>query len=1481
MTVKATYNGLTFEFPDGTPDEAIYSHIQNQAAQGNKDYRNQGDSPIVGEDPIPEQSWGLYNEGQGGSIWETAKARVGAQAQAMLTSAIENDPELSRYSVNKLKTNYDKWESESGKLGVVGNVAAGVTAAGVPIAAGVVNPALGMAAMGAQSTGDALLAQYEQGQDLDFGRAANAGMSAGAVDMALGGAGKFLAKPGAGLVNRAQNFAKEVLAEDVTSNVAAQVFENMASGRDWNQDTDVAALMGGAAGAGIRGSMSGLNKALNIPFNKSGERAVSDTVDLDNTPGPKPVDGFKGDYIENSNAIQGLRDNIMNMSDPNEITKGMNALNNQLEAGNHLDATVRVAKALQKDNAHIIDSIYDADIELPNGEIFNVGVDGLGLDKTKMKKTREDMVNSIQTPFIHSGIRATEKAVTGEAFNAKSQEDGRRILKNAKGFMDANRSDIKKQLEIAKQSDAPKETQALWNRAFNSYNELIESLTSMDKESGATNTMHTAKLLSRDFNDAMTRLGKTDMVRDMNGQTGNMNVLADFTGINVITQGMRKQNYQFNQGRPDPTTGVKKFAPLTALAASAPLAYLASPLVAAGAAGVASANEIRKMARRRKAGKSVEKAKSRLDDLIPEESMTSTLNNGGSPADVAAAAKADLETQGIHVPENEIQAEVTQAQKEATEAPVSPVQATPARSKPEAKTRPAPRPKAIEEPTVEPVVEAPAPKPEAKVAAAPKESRKAKRDKAKAERAEKRQAEQARIAAELQEKILSDRAGRRATKSPTQKVEEPVVEAPVKVEEPTPVVEAPKPKAKVAKTPKQKESIDTVVTEPEVKVEEPTVEATPKPEAKAAKTPKQKEVEQESAPEVETKSPLGKVKPNRRPIQKEEPVVEPTKVEEPTVEEKVEVAPTKPRVDAKTVAAPIQKKADESWPIGRRHKDPEGYQAHVQAVQDLKTFRKLIEGNEHYSKDEMAEFINDSGGIEKFLAAAKEAEDKPASYLNKRIRERKILAQQEAAKKVQEMKAIIEAQKAKEVSAKKEAEADKPKPASQKELDEQRRADDIKEFEGEMEARGIDEQDAVVVRESLKAGSSIKNARILAQRLHKERKQRMEQDIKDSNENIKEQNKILEAQGQRSQIDEYLRDIGGEDVPAVNEMISKVFKHAKGKVSDAKVKKLLDDIDSYFDSELKRYEALRRNVSDKDPRAPEYEAAGLINQNAQKALRANRAEVDAKYKDAQRNLSEEAVALQKAQSEYDRLFRDADTRDANLEIVSRQKEEMKEELRNAKVDDAAIDDHIKRTFYKRDATPLNPRELRKNMLDFFDAQAKSRETRIEKKKRGVDAAIKEADSNTLIEMSQNLVTDPDFVVADDLGSSENFVAMAKSLREAMEKKGLGKEATRLEAMNTAILDGLENKAKYPDNPELWVSADPFLTISRSFGNQTSHYQGNLGISIKLMVTGNKEGLKGFGTLKRSEMIAQQKKLDGEKQGALITDGVPDVVLKTK
>lgn len=1419
-------------------------------------------APSYGQ-PVEEDSSIL------GTAWEKMKL----QAEGFIAANVEN-PELSNYARNRYISQYNDWKSEHEKLGGVGQFTSDVVAATPAIGAFLSTPvtglgglAAGSALSGVQATGDALIGQYEEGQDFDFGSAAAAGGATAVTDLALAGAGSKLggiaarkmATPGAvGMQKAVQAVAPaavDIGVADSASAAASQVYQNLAAGRGWDDNIGMAALVGAGAGGAIRGATKGFNgisENLGLPFNKGGENAITKATSIQRESGMEPNSEFANSFIDAENAAAGVKQRIddMDIDDPN-LGKALEEYNTLSNAKSVDAAMAELGEIIP--SLHLTTKGYDINFKDFSGNERNLGRDVLGMTQNMMDDAATN-TSKVSKSMLQTTVNARKEGITAEAFKQKLHDTYNKKFQEGRGNFGDNIFDLSERIEVAKRSGADNiELQRLQDLKddLTTYKSLVEK--SMGAPSKAEDVHGRIQHIASRIRENAIRTGEAQNLKSFTGKKGDFDPARDFLIFKGLHDSALAQDPSFVYGTADP---------LAAPASSKdfnPFNIISKP------AGKVFGYPVRQY-RRTKARQNLKAAHDLAGQIQvkrPAQRAEEALAAGDGPAAAAASADA-LADIGIVIPKTEkgvdqapatsVVEQVPQGMPEiAPEAPVTPVEPVAPKPKPEAKTRKAPAPKAVEEP----VVEAPAPKEKAKAKSRTKPEQKVAEVKEEGPSPEAVEKAKAELAAALQSAVQSGakRGEPVQAKSRTAPKEKEVAPEPVVVEE-APQKSPAEPLARKEPTRSQKEA------EPVEVVTEPVVE-TPKPkaEAKAARTPKKKEVVEEAKPVQEAtqeapQEPLGRKTPERK-ASEPEPVESVTETPEPKVEPKEETPKEKPY--AKMIREPLEKIVDQPIRAGVA-KSNELIAARRSAQRDLRDIHELEQKFKDNTPEDIARVIHESGGMGQFREAAKANGQNINQQMKSRLSDLEGLRKREAAAKTREMKELLV--KKSEVSTPKVDEAAVAKKAQ-------------REFDGEMEARGYHAGDMEQVNKAISEGMSHKNARILAQRLNAERKVTLKEEAKAQAETLKDANAVLKNQGKRNQVNEYLKGMDIEGDKEITKMINGVFKHRSDEIKPKEMQSLLNKIDRHLETQLDEYNALMKAGGKADPRYPEWNDIANSLRTSVSDLKRNRAQVDQSYSKASKEASEAATAHAQAMKEYDKLFDQANTRDANANKVVKQKDELVRDLEDKGFTTEEAEAFAAESFFKRETTPMNEREMQRTINKFVDQKAKAMESDIEAKAKTVKEKVAEADDATLVEMAEEVAEEIQFSPKMDAHADE--VAMVKAISEEMGKRD-NKLAGRYKSFVDAVMQGVENRTKYPENPELWTSANSLQEIQKSFGSGTSSYAGRMGVALKLALTGSKEGVKGFGTLDKQVINSRIKKMTSSEEGKFLT-GMDDLIVK--
>lgn len=779
-----------------------------------------------GAQPASEYSgYGLYNADDG-SIMDTMKSKWAAIEDSILAEAA--NPDLSNYARKRLTSSLEQYKQDSSKLGMAGNLAASAPGIAATIGAGIVNPWAGGAVAASIGTAEASLAQAQEGgmENLNLGSALGAGLASGAVDAAMGGFGNLAraALPAAKPLARIGMNATE----DVTSNVAAQAFENLAAGKEWDRDLGEAAVMGAGVGAGLRGSLAGLNKVRGTMVNKGGEQAIKDIEGFKRENGFTPNQTFADEAFGYQNQYADVQESLLNARTPEEIATSVDAMVNMSAQGGGAAADVLAMKMAKEHNLELLDSSFDIDSQRGlsrDSELYNLG-EAMGLSKKEMMKAGEASEYARESRF---GMKkAKEGGLVKEADREKFQADYKRVSGIMEGSYSNNVGIVDELLGIAKHDPNITSTErtklAELRSDLSALRRDMESYTGNKKTDVSSDIQISAK---RALKNA-AELGVLDKLQGIDGKAGSFDPVTGIMAIDSLERMGRARMPSVHQGAPNKFKNKFLGSGPAGNAIDAALVFSGNvPAAIARRAGAVVADEI---GAKRSQGRLKKAKQVGTDRLVGVQRAMDARRDAalkaGDMKGAADAAKADLEASDISMKSvlDEQPSVVDQVlNPEPVQAPVSaPVD----RSAPLQPRTPRMREEAVQEPVApvvepEPVVEVPAPKTEPVPARKPtrKEKKAAKMEEAKA------------------------KAKPEMAKQPAKpKVEEPV--EPVKVEEPE-VVTVPEPEVEAPKAPKS-DSKDMAAKPKQPIKEEP--EVSPEASEAPSEAPKASSVDLVRAP---------------------------------------------------------------------------------------------------------------------------------------------------------------------------------------------------------------------------------------------------------------------------------------------------------------------------------------------------------------------------------------------------------------------------------------------------------------------------------------------------------------------------------------------------------------------------------------------------------------------------------------------------------
>lgn len=1472
MSVTATFGGQTYTFPDGTSDEDIYKALNDSVGRyGTNNPEGYESNPLLSQE-TKDNYWGIYKEGQDGSILDTAGKNLSSMVENVIAANIE-DPTLSNYARRRAKAANAEYQKESAKLGVAGNVISGAAAYAPIIAGGVagslINPVAGAAALGTLGGGaayaDALREQQNTLGEYDNEDAALAGIATGAADVALMGLGSRL-RGGAQIIGKALPVASPTravaaaLTEDVGSSAAGTVFSNMASGKPWNENLGEAALIGGTAGAGVRGSLHGLSKALELPLNSRGEKAINDSVEVNNwTGGRKPSETLQRDYAEYENTLGGLQERLANSSDPAESKEISDALSNASEDYSHISAISKMTKLLKDGKAHLIDSFYDIDIPTKDGS-FNVGVDGLGLTKDEMLRSREIIGES--KPTMTSNRKAKEEGITSDSFNEKAQDAGSKILKDARGKINQNKVLIEQAYRKAHQADPSSQTTKNLKDLLGIYSGYTKDIHAADSGTKSVDTLFGAQVASRNIIDLATKTGLYRDMVDVTGQKGALDPLGDYKAILGIADGLLSQDKRFRQGIHDPTGETskslklaEKYGPGGGIAGAGLVgAGLIHPAVLPIAtAGLAIHEGIGRF-KQSKGRKAIESAQANLANLaaiprtkkaVGDAKVKAGVDSGNMELASRGAAES-IEAQGFKPiepisdqaksKEAVIDDAATAVKVEAIPEVVSNVR------QPSPLPRKQPVVKAVEEPAAIPVEEIPAVQSNVTpIQPKPKKSRKQTREERRSQRTEPVMEQPVVEAVPEVSPIARTSAveGARAPTKPTPKVEEQtapeVTTEPVETHTRSALPKPPRESSRARK--KRIREENKAAEKARVKEETPVVEEIPVKETpqrtsatEQARKPTKPETKVEEAPVVEstTEAPITRSKATEmaeKPTTptKEESAPEATTealkaTEETKVVEEVETPKETKKSSIEMVRKPLEKKVEELSSVPLKNRSVDLVMRLDEAKKDLNLITSITDKLANRFKiphEKIAGYIEDMGGFEAAKKANRDAQHKDANlqqFIGNYVRDR-----QEASSKIAK-------ESLKNVGDKIQEKVDSRKP---KVSDEEAKNAKVDFAKKQLEAAGFSP-------EIIKAASDkYDDPRLItthARALEKERLAGIKSDLEDSKKKSKE---AVDKVNSKEHIREYLDGMKVSGDPELEGLFEKVFKHRGDKpITDNQRITLLNKIDEYLNNQKVAYEGLvKKGGAD----TPEHKAKAATYASMQKTLQDNIKKVDAERAEAKAALAKSVKEQEDLEKMYDKMFVEGEKRAKiveNKRELGNQIEDMIDSLKALGAPDNYIQKYVHNAFIKHE-TALKPEQLNKIRAKAVNDLIEENKKVTKELKKEIAPEIKKLDDDQLEKASTSHMLNIDSVKST---TDPKYDAVTEVIEEELSSRGMRDVAEELKTFRDILQKAEERKQLLPgeENKDYWLSAEDFAALQDKINKGSgSSYMGNLGVKLRL------------------------------------------------
>lgn len=699
MAVSANFGGKTYSFPDGTTDDQIYQYLnqnvspqmggENGVAVQAQDKALDAQAQALGQqsqdpsqsnyqtrqDQSQDQGWGFGEGGFMGALKAGGEALLAntrhgyaslaaqqSQQEAANPQMFQNpedakkqslqDAQASRYAARSAEQAASAATAEEAKLGTAGHLVSGAVQYAPAMAAGMVNPYLGAAAMGGATEEDILKQQYEQQGKYNDSQAELGGAVAAGLDLATGGLAGKLATPTSGLIRK----GAAAVAHDVANAESYNTGTNVGMGRDLLENAGEAAVQGATAGLAMRGTMKGLSAAHGIKLNEGGQQAIAKVQQVEQM-GNKVSPRIR-DNTEEYHNLQGdfqQRQKNGDVDDHDIAGATSLAVNGGGDAA-LTDAYVGMADAGVPMTKAALDFNYTPDLGGANKDVRHAAEE-LGSSKREAMETLSKNMEA-RPSYGERGQQARENGLTWQTHAAKVQEAGQRHLNTMLGHFDTNISYIERQIREGEMNGETRDRL----RQYGELGKSLRALKSIANNYGSTNKANMARVLEDESENAMrlaNQLGESQNLVNFQGKTGGYNPAHDVRVVDMTENMLRSEYPSFHSGTPTatiekpgiPTHGLTPGEFAMGLTMT-PLAPVAKRIIKLGREELSARKSSKTMAA------NIESTKAAAQEFAglrnPKPAAEAKMNEGLAKGDVTGAAtgaEEGLNASGIQVPE--------------------------------------------------------------------------------------------------------------------------------------------------------------------------------------------------------------------------------------------------------------------------------------------------------------------------------------------------------------------------------------------------------------------------------------------------------------------------------------------------------------------------------------------------------------------------------------------------------------------------------------------------------------------------------------------------------------------------------------------------------------------------------------------------------------------------------------------------------------
>jgi|AKZA01.1.fsa_nt_gi hypothetical protein len=593
--------------------------------------------------PQEGRSWGLYNQ-EDGSIMDAIGSGLTRLGRATAAGFVPSgDDDMSDYAISRARIASQENKQDMDKLGYAGQVAAGAATYAPVIAAGLANPVAGAAMMGSATTADALASQIDNNQDVNLDDAIGAGIVSAGADLATMGVaskGMDIAKTLTSPLRRGAAGTAVQAAQGASSNAASQVAVNLASGRPWNEGLEEAAGIGAVAGGGLHASLAGLNYRTGTPKNQGGQKAIEDQVKFETKSGIQPSNDYRNQVYEYGNKRHEYDTDIDNID-----IDDLKTLDTAVKAKVGLSMENGTATAVQ-DAAKVYEKF-----KFPNTiNIWDISA-GHGIASPETGNIARDWFKATPQELSDAGesITRARQTMTGRAKAREAGEFDTAFSEKLKNSYDEAQTDMYNRAKSnhnlietirANSRDAErgmKDNLTDLSRSLDSYQKMVR-----DANNGHAPDLDTLRRTSEDIERLSKLTGTRDQLKSLIGDSERFDPVSNLQTALIVAKGTKKLDTSIQNANPN-SMKVSSAAGNMIDAASVATGQFWIPMVRHTAKEIGGKMSQRRLRKAKEAGSEMTRSLAQEPAGFRNRAAEAGDFKGG-----AAEAAADLESMGIN-----------------------------------------------------------------------------------------------------------------------------------------------------------------------------------------------------------------------------------------------------------------------------------------------------------------------------------------------------------------------------------------------------------------------------------------------------------------------------------------------------------------------------------------------------------------------------------------------------------------------------------------------------------------------------------------------------------------------------------------------------------------------------------------------------------------------------------------------------------------